>query len=297
MNRTRMNRYAIAAAVAVMAMVGLSACKSTQSTSSAPQPATSIAPTTASPTPTPQPTSTAPSSAAATATATGSGAPAPSAAPPSPSASPSPATPPTVPTLTRKLRVGDHGADVLAVQQQLTALGYWLGKPDGHFGSVTQQAVWALQKVAGLSRSGVVNAATEAALVKGDRPTAKSKKGHVIEVDLKRDVLKFVTDGHVDYILNTSTGGGYTYYDQGQKNVAITPKGHFKTYRVINAPHRSTLGLLIRPRYFVGGDAIHGDGSVPPYPASHGCVRVSDSAINWIWSQKLDPIGTPVWIY
>jgi lipoprotein-anchoring transpeptidase ErfK/SrfK len=26
--------------------------------------------------------------------------------------------------------------------------------------------------------------------------------------------------------------------------------------------------------FFIGGFAIHGYSSVPPYPASHGCVRV-----------------------
>jgi len=26
--------------------------------------------------------------------------------------------------------------------------------------------------------------------------------------------------------------------------------------------------------YFTGGYAIHGTPSVPPYPASHGCVRI-----------------------
>ncbi|HEY2795092.1 MAG TPA: L,D-transpeptidase family protein, partial [Micromonosporaceae bacterium] len=199
--------------------------------------------------------------------------------------------------LTRTLKVGDHGDDVLAVQQQLTALGYWLGKPDGKFGSVMQQAVWALQKVAGLSRTGTVNKKTEAAIAKGDRPKAKSTKGHVIEVNLKDDVLTFVDNGQVTYILNTSTAGGYKYTDQGHTYIATTPKGKFHTYRTIKGPHRSTLGLLISPRYFYEGDAIHGDGSVPPYPASHGCVRVSNSAIAWIWSKKLDPIGTEVWVY
>ncbi len=87
------------------------------------------------------------------------------------------------------------------------------------------------------------------------------------------------------------------YYDQGVRSVARTPKGHFRTYRVIDGPRRSSLGLLIRPRYFTGGYAIHGDSSVPPHPASHGCVRVSNPAIDWIWSSNLDPIGTVVWIY
>ena len=41
---------------------------------------------------------------------------------------------------------------------------------------------------------------------------------------------------------------------------------------------------MYRPRYFNGGIAVHGYGSVPPYPASHGCVRVSLAAMDWIWS-------------
>ena len=36
----------------------------------------------------------------------------------------------------------------------------------------------------------------------------------------------------------------------------------------------SPLGTLYDPMYFTGGYAIHGNPSVPPYPASHGCVRV-----------------------
>ncbi len=116
-------------------------------------------------------------------------------------------------------------------------------------------------------------------------------------MDLAHDLLLFVNAGHVDYILNTSTGGGYVYYEQGSRNVARTPRGHFTTYRLVDGPDRSPLGLLERPRYFTGGYAIHGDSYVPAYPVSHGCVRVSDPAIDWIWSANLDPIGTTVWIY
>jgi lipoprotein-anchoring transpeptidase ErfK/SrfK len=31
---------------------------------------------------------------------------------------------------------------------------------------------------------------------------------------------------------------------------------------------------LYYPSYFLGGIAIHGSNSIPPYPDSHGCVRV-----------------------
>jgi peptidoglycan hydrolase-like protein with peptidoglycan-binding domain len=205
--------------------------------------------------------------------------------------SPAPST--TVPSG----QIGSSGPAALQLQQSLSALGYWLGTPDGKFGGTTQQAVWALQKAAGLPRTGVLDAATAAALAAGTVPKAQSTSGHVIEVDLARGILLFVTNGHVDNVLNTSTGGGYVYYDQGVRNVALTPKGHFATSRVIDGQHKSSLGLLFRPRFFVGGFAIHGDSYVPPKPVSHGCVRVTNAAIDWIWSSGNDAIGTPVWVY
>jgi hypothetical protein len=200
-------------------------------------------------------------------------------------------------TIPATLKVGSSGPAVLELQQELNALGYWLGPADGKFGGTTQQAVWALQKTAGQSPSGVVTAKTWAALKAGTRPHARSTSGDVIEVDLKRDLLLFVHDGQVDYVLNTSTGGGYKYQEQGRTETATTPTGHFSTYRVIDGPHTSLLGPMFRPRYFIDGVAIHGDGSVPAHPASHGCVRVTNAAINWIWAQDLDPIGRKVWVY
>ena len=219
---------------------------------------------------------------------------------PTPSAKPSATapsvTPPTA-AIPAKLKIGSSGAAVVLLQRKLLALGYWLSKASGTFGATTQQAVYALQKAAGQNPSGVVTAKTWKALDDGIRPTARSKSGTVIEVDLKRDLVLFVTNGHVQYILNTSTGGGYVFYENGRREVATTPKGHFTTYRVIDGPHRSPLGLLYRPRYFFEGVAIHGDSSVPSHPVSHGCVRVTDAAINWIWSAHLDPIGRQVWTY
>lgn len=193
--------------------------------------------------------------------------------------------------------MGSSGAAVSLLQQRLLALGYWLTTVDGKFGATTQQAVYALQKAAGQSPSGVVTAKTWRALNNGVRPSARSTSGTVIEVDLKRDLILFVTNGRVNYILNTSTGGGFVFHENGVREVATTPRGHFTTYRVIDGPHQAPLGLLYRPRYFFQGVAIHGSTSVPPYPVSHGCVRVTYAAINWVWSANLDPIGRTVWVY
>lgn len=195
------------------------------------------------------------------------------------------------------MSLGDSGAAVLSLQRRLSALGYWLGNPDGRFGDSTLQAVYALQKAAGLSPDGVVGPATEAALERGAVPTPRSRSGHVVEVDLHRDLVMIVNDGRLAVVLNTSTGGGYTYYDGGIASVATTPTGTFHLFRQVDGLVVSSLGELWRPKYFYSGFAIHGDAYVPPYPVSHGCVRVSNEAIDWIWAANLMPLRTEVLIY
>jgi len=228
---------------------------------------------------------------------------------PSPSVSESPsATPTTSPTATptptktappEKLKIGSKGPAVLALQQRLTDLGYWNGKADGKFGGTTQQAVFALQKAAGIGRDGSVGPKTQKALDAGVRPTAKSKagSGYLVEINLKKQLLMFVKDGEVIGTLNTSTGSNEHYEYKGETFLADTPTGHFKVGRQIDGVRHGPLGDLFRPKYFNGGIAVHGSPSIPPYPASHGCARVSNAAINWIWKTGKLPLKTPVWVY
>ena len=204
---------------------------------------------------------------------------------------------PTAPSLLAPVGPGASGAAVLAVQQRLSALGYWLGTPDGNFGDSTEQAVYALQKAAGIARTGTVGPATQAALDAGVVPQPRSTSGYVIEVDLADDLVMLVTNGKIDFVLNTSTGGGYTYTQDGVTSVATTPVGHFQMYRQVDGLVVDSLGALWRPKFFDAGFAIHGDTFVPPTPVSHGCVRVSNEAIDWIWANNLAPLGTAVWVY
>jgi hypothetical protein len=192
---------------------------------------------------------------------------------------------------------GSSGPPVLALQNRLISLGYWLGPANGTFGDSTEQAVYALQKAAGLSRDGIVGPSTQAALKEGVTPHPQPASGMVIEVDLQDDILMFVTNGKLDWAFNTSTGGGYTYCSGGSCALAETPVGFFRIYNEVDGLVVDNLGALWLPKYFDGGFAIHGDSYVPPVPVSHGCVRVSDEAIDWIWSQGLAPIGTPVWVF
>ena len=208
-----------------------------------------------------------------------------------------PPPPPPPPPVPPSVSLGSTGAAVSLLQQKLSHLGYWVQGVSGSFDDSTQQAVWAFQKVANLPRDGVVGPATWKAILKGSLPHVRSTSGYVIEVNLSDDVLTFVNNGNIQHILNTSTGGGYTYTDSGGTFVANTPVGMFNTYAARDGLVTDSLGQLWRPRYFTGGFAIHGDGYVPPVPVSHGCVRLSNEAINWVWANNLDPIGTEVWVY
>jgi lipoprotein-anchoring transpeptidase ErfK/SrfK len=72
----------------------------------------------------------------------------------------------------------------------------------------------------------------------------------------------------------------------------VTPTGRFTIYAKIAGWHESYLGWMYYPSYFEGGYAIHGDTYVPPFPVSHGCIRMPDWLAVGFWSRN--HIGTPV---
>ena len=107
-----------------------------------------------------------------------------------------------------------------------------------------------------------------------------------------------VDGGRVTWAINTSTGNGeaYTASSGGQAR-AVTPPGQFTVRREVDGLREAPLGTLYRPKYFNGGIAIHGSGSIPANPASHGCARVTNSAMDMLWSSGAANIGTPVTVY
>ncbi len=193
---------------------------------------------------------------------------------------------------------GAAGPDVAYLQNRLLQLGYWLPGVDGVFGDLTQQAVWAFQKYNGLARTGLVDAATQQAFRTAQRPVPRSASGYVVEVDKARQVLMVTTNGYVSWIFNASSGSDHPYLLDGVRYSAHTPEGVFTIIRQVDGPDHGPLGTLWRPKYFTwSGIAIHGYTNVPPYPASHGCVRVSNTAMNWFWDTNTLPLGTTVWVY
>lgn len=196
------------------------------------------------------------------------------------------------------LQVGDSGPEVTQLQHRLQELGYWLGGANGTYDHLTRQAVIAFQGVEGLARDGVVGPQVREALPRAQRPTPVSHHANGIEIDLQRQVLKVVENGQVRWTLHTSTGTGERYTQpDGDRAVAATPTGEYVIERRIDGWRESDLGRLYRPAYFVGGIAIHGYHNVPPYPASHGCTRVTMEAIDFLWAQGYVDVGRPVVVH
>ena len=214
-----------------------------------------------------------------------------------------------VPLLDRAIAaVGSRdGEETARVQQRLLEAGFWLVAVDGDYGHTTKQAVMAFQKYYGLKATGKVDDNTALALTQVSTwPQARSTdQGTIVEVDKDRQVLMIVVNGRVLWVLNTSTGSGQWFLEQNQKDLtkwelgrSITDSGRFKINRErSNGWWAGDLGEIYRPKYFNGGIAIHGSRSIPNYPASHGCVRVSTAAMDMIWETGILPKGTPVWVY
>lgn len=206
-------------------------------------------------------------------------------------------TAPPAPESDGVLELGESGDAVAALQQTLVDLGYWMGEADGTYGQLTRQAVMAFQKVEGLGRDGVAGPVTQERLATAGRPTAGAG-GDGVEIDLDRQVLFVVQGGQVQWTLNTSTGNGEAYQSStGGQARAITPTGSFRVQREIDGLREAPLGTLYRPKYFHGGIAVHGSGSIPATPASHGCARVTNSAMDMLWASGAMAIRTPVTVY
>ncbi|HEY4331289.1 MAG TPA: L,D-transpeptidase, partial [Ilumatobacteraceae bacterium] len=168
------------------------------------------------------------------------------------------------------------------------------------------QAVMAFQKYIGLKATGAVDTNTALFMTNLDtKAHGQTDTGTLVEVDKGRQLLFFVVDGKTQYVFNTSTGKNVPYSEE-DKNVpgqidtgdAVTYDGLWKVNRERPVGWwAGDLGQIYRPKYFNGGEAIHGSNSVPNYPASHGCVRVTVQAMDFIWAQNLLPMKETVWVH
>jgi lipoprotein-anchoring transpeptidase ErfK/SrfK len=195
------------------------------------------------------------------------------------------------------LSFGSKGPTVVELQRRLITLGYRPGTPDGTFGTSTASAVLAFQKRQGISRTSTVGPQVQDAL---SHPTGAGPRVGLptprVEVDIARQIAFVVLLNRPVITLNVSTGSGLPYRSpNGVRDIADTPIGSFTVLRKIAGDQKAPLGILHSPLYFYRGWAIHGSSSVPSYPASHGCVRLSNVDDDWLFS--LVPAGTRVILY
>ncbi|HEY7398985.1 MAG TPA: L,D-transpeptidase family protein [Gaiellaceae bacterium] len=176
------------------------------------------------------------------------------------------------------LSLGAHGPNVLALEQRLHDLHYAV-QVDGTFGDDDVEAIYAFQKVTGLPRTGAVTPTLWRRLLRAQVPRARYPGNH-IEVDKEKQVLFVVRGGKVALVVAVSTGA-----------TGNTPLGLWHVYRKVTGFD----WVLYYPNYFLRGFAVHGYPDVPPYPASHGCVRIP----MWVATRVYGEIalGTAIYIY
>lgn len=191
---------------------------------------------------------------------------------------------------------GDSGPWVERLQEFLAAAGFRPGVRDSRFGQATLGAVYAFQKVHELDRDGVFRAEHWALLDTSVELPILAEAPDRVEVDLEKQVLFLVKNDQVEAVLPISSGNGGTYRGSSGSPVrARTPEGDYEFYKRVDGWRISYLGGLYRPYYFRGGYAIHGSNSVPPYPASHGCVRVELHDMDFLTTEL--ELGMPVFVY
>jgi len=187
-------------------------------------------------------------------------------------------------------------AELKEAEQRLADMGYGTGRVDGVIDGVTRNALIAFQKYEGRKATGQLTRADFEAIMSASAPEARDAGYGHVEVDLDRQVLLILDDdGAVKKVIPVSTGSNKHYREKGMSGLAYTPRGRFKIYAKIAGWRKSPLGMLYYPNYFSDGLAIHGNSSVPDTPASHGCIRVPNSAAIDLYKRM--PIGTIVLIY
>lgn len=160
------------------------------------------------------------------------------------------------------LHPGSRGAAVRLLQDELARLRYEV-PVGGVFDAATGRAVLALRKMLGFARIETPDARLFGALQLGEGGyrVRFPQDGDHVEANLSKQVLVEVEHRRVRRILTMSSG----------KPSTPTVIGHFRVYSKTAGTNSEG---MVDSNYFIRGYAIHGYAEVPPYAASHGCLRI-----------------------
>jgi hypothetical protein len=178
---------------------------------------------------------------------------------------------------------GDRNSAVRIFNRLLAREGYRSSRGKG-YSSGTGLAVMAFRKTNGMSRTYDANRRIFKRLAnrRGGFKLKYPGAGKHVEVDISRQVMVLANHRKPQHTIHVSTGAPAT----------PTIRGHFRFYS--RQPGYNSHAMYYSV-YFRGGYATHGYQSVPPYPASHGCVRnpPSQSVFIYDWVQ----LGMSIYVY
>ena len=185
----------------------------------------------------------------------------------------------------KTLSAGAKGPYVKGMLTGLQRLRFRIPGLGSTFTSRVKDSVMAFQKAYRLKRSYVFNTACWRKLDGARLIKARySSPSTHIEVDKRRQILMIVKGGKPWGIIAVSTGA-----------TGNTPEGRFRVQQKHPYTSSGFGGTLVRTMGFLGDFAIHGWVDVPPYPASHGCVREPIWACYWTYDNSW--VGETVYVY
>jgi N-acetylmuramoyl-L-alanine amidase len=184
-----------------------------------------------------------------------------------------------------RLSTGSKGPQVKAMLEALSRLKFRVPGLGSTFTSEVADSVVAFQKAYGLTRDYVFGDSCWRKLETAQVIKAKySSPSTHLEVDKRRQIAMVVKNGVPYGIIAVSTGA-----------TGNTPSGTFHIFiKSLYAPSNFG-GQLFRSMGFYSDFAMHGYAPVPPYPASHGCVREPIWVAQWMYDQSW--VGETVFLY
>jgi L,D-transpeptidase ErfK/SrfK len=175
-----------------------------------------------------------------------------------------------------------QGPDVTEVQQKLRAKGFYWGALDGIYGPATEDAVRRFQLVRGIRPTGGVGPETWTQL--GIDPPPTGRAGYEIVIDLSSRRLYLRQNGRTVRSFPVGIGRPET----------PTPLGRWLIVQKAMNPGGVFGARWMRLSVPWGGFGIHGtnDPSSIGQVVSHGCIRMQDQDVIWLYDRV--PLGTPV---
>ena len=180
--------------------------------------------------------------------------------------------------LSEAVRLGSRGPFVQLLQARLAGLHVYIPQT-GVFDHGTELALDTYHRLLGWGEGDIaVNAPTVRDLLNGvgSFHVRFPRQGMHAEGDLSDQVLAYVANGAVRYLMPISSG----------KPSTPTILGSFQVYR--KQPGYLPDGMYFS-NFFIRGYAIHGYDPAPDYPASHGCMRLP--IVDAIFAYNLLSVG------